>query len=189
MNYGDWIFLGVLLIMGGVGALVGFGKGLRLMTHGRLGIIFSTIICIILCYLFGSMILDIPFVGQLLADLAAKWAHIGFFVKIRLEIIIFYVALFILMMIVFSLIILIVSRVAESDNTVIKVFNKIGGAIIFIAMAFLLTFFVFQIIHWIGNTTAANFEQTLLTNAKAIVLPLYKANPMNGLVDFIKGLK
>ena len=183
MGYGDWIFLAVLIVIAVLGALIGFGRGLKFLTGGIIGIIIS----VVLCYLFGGMILDMPFVRKLLSDLAAHWANSKFLTSIRLEIIIYYIALFIIFTILRILIVLVIRSIAESDVLVMKIFNKIGGVVIFVGLAFLLMFFVFQIIQWIGGNSAANFYKLLKTNCNAIVRPLYEHNPMQGLVKLVTG--
>lgn len=182
MNYGDWIFLAIFLAIAVAGALIGFGRGLKFLTGGIVGVAIS----IVLCYFFGGMILDIPFVSGLLSDLAAKWSHVSFLVTIRLEIIIYYIALFLLFTLARIIIVSIIKHITDSDVIVIRIFNKIGGVILFVGLAFLLMFFVFQIIHWIGDGTADSFRN-LLRNSSNIVVRLYDKNPMKGLVDFVTG--
>ena len=182
MGYGDWIFLAVLIGVAALGSIIGFGGGLKFLTGGIIGIIIS----IVLCYLFGGMILNIPFVSKLLSDLAAKWSNVKFLSTIRLEIIIYYLALFIIFTLLRILIVAIIGGIAESDVLLMRILNKIGGAILFAGLALLITFFVFQVIHWIGGDTAASFYKTLKTNCNAIVRPLYESNPMKGLVNLVK---
>lgn len=182
MGYGDWIFLGVLLVVAIIGALLGFGKVLKFLTKGIIGLIIS----VFLCYTFGGIILDWPFVSGMLADLASHWSNIGFLSLIRLEIIIYYIGLFLVFTLLRILIVGLIGHISESDLLVMKIFNKVGGALLFTLLAFLLLFFVFQIIHWIGGNTAANFSSLLEMNCNAIVRPIYEGNPMNALVEFLR---
>ena len=62
----DWIALGIIVVFAAIGALIGFGRGLKFLTGGIFGIIIS----VVLCYIFGSMILGVPFVNDLLTKLA-----------------------------------------------------------------------------------------------------------------------
>lgn len=175
MGYGDWIFVGALLIVAILGAMFGFGKVLSLFVLNKL---VRIIISIFVCYTFGGMILSIPFVNQMLADLAVNWAHINILTKIHFEIILYYIVLFIITM----LIVLILSRVIRSISEVqflpIKILNKACGAILFCAFALLLMLFVFHIISWIGGETAKSLLVALQTDANALVRPLYENNPM-----------
>lgn len=185
MGLGDWIFLAVLLGIAAIGALLGFGKVLKFVTGGIVGIIIS----IILCYCFGGMILAIPFVSRLLSDLASHWAHIDFLVKIHLEIIIYYIALFIVAMVLRIVIVMIIKHIAESDVFIMKLFNRIFGAILFLAFAFIIMGLTFQIIQWIDGSTAASFASLLETKGPAILRPLYENNPMSALLNFITSKK
>lgn len=185
MGFGDWIFLAVLLGVVVLGAMLGFGKILKFVTGGIVGIIIS----VFLCYCFGGVILEIPFVDQMLKDLASHWAHIGWLSAIHLEIIIYYVALFIITMVLRIIIVLILKSIVETDVIVMRVINKVLGAILMAVFGFLIMGLVFQIIGLIGGTTEANFYNSLATSANAIVRPLYDWNPMSSLVDLVRGIR
>ena len=181
MTVADWIFLGGLLLSLGLGALLGFGKLVKALTGGIVGVLIS----IVLCYCFGGMIMNIPAVSALLSRLSANWAGNAFLVKIHLEVIIYYVALFIIFSLLRVLIVFIFKNIAESDVLVMKIINKACGALLFAAVALLLMFLVFQIIVWIGGSTAAEFDSKLA--GSMIVRPLFEHNPMAALVARIKG--
>ena len=182
MGLGDWIFIAVFLGIAVLGAIMGLGRGLKILTGGIFGIIISVLIC----YCLGGIILEIPFISQLLKDLAAHWAHIDWLTKIHLEIIIYYIALFIITMLVRILLVWIIRHVVESDFIVLKILNKVGGALLLVAVGFMLMFLVFQIIGWIGGQTEISFYEKLVTNGNAILRPLYEHNPMNSLIQHVK---
>lgn len=180
MGYGDWIFLSALLLVCGLGAILGFGKVLCMFVLNK---IVRIILAIFVCYTFGGMILGIPFVNQMLKDLASNWAHIEFLTKIHLEIVIYYIALFIITMLVVWILSRIIKGISEAKALPIKIINKVGGAILFGAFALAIMLLVFQIIAWVGGQTAANFENTLDINCPAILRPLYEHNPMRSLIN------
>lgn len=184
MGYGDWIFLGVLLVMALLGVIVGFGKGLSFFA----GKVTRVIVAVILCYFFGGVILKIPFVSTMLEELASKWAHIGFLAKIHLELIIYYIVLALIFMLLLFLTVKLIDRITDSDVPVINVVNRIGGALLFVAAAFVIILLVFQIIMWIGGNTAESFYNSLAANANCIVRPIYEHNPASGIVNFVKDL-
>ena len=62
MILADWIAIAVVAAFILIGALVGFGKGLKFFTGGIFGIIIS----ILVCYLVGGLVLEIPFVHDIL---------------------------------------------------------------------------------------------------------------------------
>lgn len=180
MGYGDWIFLGALLIVAILGSLLGFGKVFSLFVFNKL---VRILVSIFVCYTFGGMILSIPFINQLLIDLAANWAHVEFLTKIHLEIIIYYIVLFIIIMLIILILSKIIRGVSESKFLPIRVLNKTFGAILFVAFAMALMLLAFHIISWIGGETAKNFLSSLQTDANAIVRPLYENNPMTQWVE------
>lgn len=183
MGLSDWIFIGVAVLVLVLGSLIGFGKGLKFITGGIVGVIIS----VVLCYCFGGMILNIGFVQTMLADLSAKWSHITILNLIHLELIIFYVALFIIFSLARIILVKLFKNFAESDVLVIKIFNKVGGAILFLALAFLVMCLVFQVIQWIGGSTAEAFRGKIEMSGK-ILRYFYEHNPMAGLVDMVKGI-
>lgn len=182
MGYGDWIFLGVLLAVVLVGALLGFGKVFSVFVVNKY---VRIAVAVFICYTYGGMILSIPFVSQLLIDLRSNWSHIAFLSALHLEIIIYYIVLFVLSVLLILIFSKIVKGVSETDVLPVKILNKVGGAILFGVLAFTLMFLAFQIIVWIGGNTAINFQNILAENAGKIVLPLYTHNPLLRLVELV----
>lgn len=184
----DLVAVGVVVVFALLGVLVGFGKGLRFFTKG----IFGVIISIFVCYCIGGFIMQLSFVQELLTKFAALWADKeGFFFdiirKIRVEVIVYYIALFIVVQIIRIIIVAILKHVAEAKVLVMKVINKILGAILFIVMGVLLSLIVFQIIYWIGGDTAENFDN-LLGGSLFGLDKLFEHNPLIYIVDYLKGI-
>lgn len=180
MILADWIFIGGLLACLAIGSLIGFGRVLKFMTGGIIGILISLFIC----YAFGGLILDIPFIANMLTALASKWAHIGWLSAIHLEIIIYYVVLFILTMIIRKVIVTIFAHVMETDVLALKIINKVFGAVLFTALALLVMLLVFQIICWMGGDTAVDFLNKL--SGSNIVKPIFVNNPLTRLITMVK---
>lgn len=180
MILADWFFIGGTIICLVLGSLFGFGHLLKFLTGGIVGIIISLFVC----YTFGGLILDIPFVHGLLSGLASRWAHIGWLTKIHLEIIIYYVALFFITTLLRILIVKLFAFVVETDVFVLKIINKVGGALLFTALAFLIMLLVFQIINWIGGETLAGFSAKL--SGSSVVKPIFENNPLLRLVEMVK---
>lgn len=180
MVLADWFFIGGILISLFLGSIFGFGSLVKFLTGGIIGVFIS----IVVCYTFGGMILDIPFVNEILVKLASRWAHIEWLTKIHLEIIIYYVALFLIISLLRILIVKILTLVVESDVFVLKIINKAGGALLFTALAFLIMLLVFQIITWTGGETYLNFAAKL--SGSSIVKPIFENNPLLKLVEMVK---
>lgn len=180
MGYGDWIFVGALLIVAILGAMFGFGKVFSLFVLNKL---VRIIIAVFVCYTFGGMILSIPFVNQLLADIAVNWADINILTKIHFEIILYYIVLFTVTMIIIFILSRVIRSISESQFLPIKILNKACGAILLCALAFVLMLLVFHIISLIGGETAKSLLVSLQTDANAIVRPLYENNPMTQWIE------
>lgn len=179
MNLADWIFIGGIIICLILGSLFGFGHLLKFLTGGIIGILISVFVC----YTFGGLILDIPFVHEMLSNLASHWSHIGWLTAIHPEIIIYYVVLFLITMILRKLIVKILAFVVETDVLVLKIINKVGGALLFTAMAFLIMLFVFQVITWMGGGALYDLEKAL--SGSSIVKPIFENNPLLRLVEMV----
>lgn len=180
MGYGDWIFLGAMIVVLILGSLLGFGKVFSWFVLNK---IVRIVVAVFVCYTFGGMILGIPFVNRMLSALASNWSHVEFLTKIHLEIIIYYVALFLITVIVIAILSKIIRGISEADYKPVKVINKALGAILFGVFAFATMLLVFHIITWIGGETSQNFLGMLQTDAGAILRPLYENNPMTKLIE------
>ncbi|MCD8372568.1 MAG: hypothetical protein LUD27_04640 [Clostridia bacterium] len=157
----DWIALGLVVVFLALGALVGFGKGLKFFTSG----IFGIIIAVVVCYLTLGFVLNIEFVQDLLADFD-EWLRgtgsVGtFFADINIGKIVAAIILFIIVQIVRIIIVKIIKGIAEIDNIIFKVINKILGAVFFVAVLAAITLIVFQIFAMIGGETYDNFFANL----------------------------
>lgn len=177
----DWIAIGAVAGLALLGMLLGFGKGLKFFTSGIFGIIISVFIC----YCLGGFILTIPFVGDLLAKFAALWRgkenfFFNILTKIRLEIIVYYIVLFIVVQLARIIIVRLIKRVFEIKFILIKIINKVFGAVLFVGMGILIALLVLQIIHWVGGETAVSLLQKL--DGSVFKLDkLFLNNPLNSI--------
>ena len=173
----DYIALAILVVFAAIGALVGFGKGLKFLTGGIFGIIIS----VVLCYIFGSMILGIPFVNDLLTKLAESIG--GWSIAVT---VIYYIVLFV----IFTLLRILVRKVAEADVLVMKIINRILGAVLLAAFGILLGLLALQIIYWVQVSEAGlgeiytNWMMSESGEPSAIVGALYLKNPLSALADY-----
>lgn len=180
----DWIIIAVLVVGLGIGALLGFGKWLKFFTSGVFGILISVIIC----YFVGGGILQLAFVQEALSKLAALWADKGGFgysllTKIHLEIIIYYLVLFLIVQIIRIIIVKVLQKGFEADLKPVKVVNRILGAVFAFAILFFIMLLVLWVVAWVGGDTAASwgayFEKSGFVGA------LYRNNPIAGIGDYI----
>lgn len=183
MGYGDWIFLGVMLIVIMLGSVLGFGKVFSWFVLNK---IVRMLLAVFVCYTFGGMILGISVVNRMLTELASYWSHIDFLTKIHLEIFIYYIVLFLITLIIISILAKLIRGLSEASYRPVKVINKLFGAIAFAALALAIMLLAFHIITWIGGDTSKNFLNMLQTDAGAILRPLYENNPMTKLIEMVK---
>lgn len=180
----DWIALVLMVVALAVGALLGLGKWLKFLTSGIFGIIIS----IVVCYLLGGGIMQLEFVQELLAKFASLWADKGGFgfallTKIHLEIIVFYLVLFVLVQIVRILLVKLVQKGLEAPVLPIKIINRVFGAAVACAIVLLLGLIVLWVVSWVGGDTAASWA-TYFEKSKFIGA-LYRNNPISGIGDYI----
>lgn len=162
MQVCDWIVIGVILLGLLFGALIGFGRLLKIFTGGIIGVIISVVVT----YFCLGVVSSWGFVQDLMAKLigamqSSENAFVGFLLKIGIEKIILAVGLFIVIQIIRIIIVSIIKGVVESDNVVCKVINKIGGAIFFTAIICMVALIVFHVVDLIGGATEENFRASL----------------------------
>lgn len=157
----DWVAVGLVALFLLIGCLAGFGKGLKFFTSG----IFGFIISIVVCYFFGGFVYKLGFVQKLLAMLieamSGKNGFCDFLIKIRIDVIVYYVALYIAVSLIRLITVLIIKNVAEVRNPVMKIINRTLGMVLFATVLIMLTLLVFHFIMFIGGTTAEGFAAKL----------------------------
>lgn len=157
----DWVAVGLVALFLIIGFLAGFGRGLKFFTSG----IFGFIISVFVCYFFGGLIYKLEFVQSLLAKLieamTGKNGFCDFLIKIRIDIIVYYAALFTIVSLLRIIIVLIIKNIAEAQNAVMKIINRTLGMVLFAAVLVMLALLTFHIITFIGGTTAQGFAEML----------------------------
>ncbi len=185
MLLADWIVVGILAFFCLIGIWVGFARGLRFFTSGFFGII----IAIIVCYALGGPIYKIGFVqdllGKLTAALTGKNTFCDILVSIRIDLIVYYVALFIIVLILRLIIVKIVLAIAEIDNVVITFIDRIFGVVFFAAVTLLFMLVAFWIINLIGGTTAGTVTEAI-AGSKLKLDWFYENNPLMIIIKVIK---
>ena len=172
MVLADWIAIGIVVVFIALGALIGFGSGLKFFTSG----IFGIIIGVVVCALVGTVFLEVGFVRDLLDKLAACWENVDFLVKIRLDVVIYYIILFIVVQLLRIIIVMIIKHVTQSKNVIIRIINRTLGAVLFLALGVLLAFLALKIIGWVGGDTAMNLYDSLTGSAFKLDVLFEKLN-------------
>ena len=149
----DYVFIGGVLLFALIGLGLGFGKQLSLLTRGILGLIISVFVC----YLIFGLVYNIPFVQSLLEKFKQVLASsdkpvVSFLLKIRIDIIAYAVALFILVTLARILVVYIIKNVMEIESTPMKIVNKTLGLVLGVAVFFALGIIALQVIFLIYGT-------------------------------------
>ncbi|MDE7168187.1 MAG: hypothetical protein K2O28_04990 [Clostridia bacterium] len=160
----DWIFLGIIL--GGLvlGALFGFGGIFKFFTTGIFGIIISVVVCVFIGTAFYGTCE--PLLDKIQEAIMANenW-FCQFLGKLNVQVILYYIILFVVVWLLRFIVVKIIKAVSESENKVIKIMNRIMGAVFFLLILLLILFFVFFLIGWVGGPTADNFSEYLAGGA------------------------
>lgn len=181
----DWIFLVIIILFALIGFLVGFGRGLRFFTRGFFGFLISVFVC----YSLGGLIIHISFVADLLTRFRGVFVgkeawYFKLLLAIRIDVIVYYIVLFIIVQIVRIIIVKIISRVFEINNIVLKFINRLFGIVLFLFALVVLTMIVFQVIYWIGGNTAASFTEKISGSALKIDW-FYEHNPLTKIIEIL----
>ena len=186
MHFIDWIIIVLILLFCVLGMLFGFGKGLKFFTGGIIGIIIS----IFICYALGGIIYNIGFVAKALDSFRNSLAGKGntfcnILLKIQIDIIVYYVALFIVVTILRIIIVRILKNIFEIENVVIIIINKFFGVILFVGAFFVLLLLAFFVIGLIGGSTEANLL-VKISDSKIGLDWLYGHNPFMKIIYVIR---
>ena len=168
-----------------LGSIVGFGKGLRFLTGG----IFGKIISVVICYFLFGIVLNWGFVQDLLGKFIAllQSSENGIckiLLTVRIDLIVFAVALFIVVQILRRIIVAVVCGIFEADNLVMRLINRLLGIVLFLAIFAIVILIVFQIIALIGGTEGAFYQN--LVGSKFGLDKLFAENPLNAIIQSIK---
>ena len=185
MIFADLIL--ILLIVASVllGAIFGFGKGLKWFTSG----IFGKIISIVVCYFLFGVVLNWGISQALLSKFIAALEANGsgfcnFLLSIRIDLIVFAVALFIVVQILRVIVVSIIRRVMEIKNKGVIVINKVLGIVLFAAFAAMAGLIVFQVIAWISGAEGPVY-QSLQGSAFGLDY-VFSHNPLNAFFESIR---
>ena len=180
----DLITLGVIMLTALIGAISGFGNGLKFFARGWLG----RIISIIICYFLFGLVLKIPFVQDLLQKFVAtldgeKW-YLKILTYVRIDMIVFAVVLFFAVQLVKKLVVSLINGLFSINTPFIRVLNKLLGVFIYLFLLLLLVLIVFQIAYLIDGANGAIYQKT---HGSLFGLDkLYLDNPLNKVIESIK---
>ena len=187
MIFADYILLLLIVASIFLGAIFGFGKGLKWFTKGR----FGKIISIVVCYFLFGVVLNWGVVQVLLGKFTAALEANGsgfcnFLLAIRIDLIVFAIALFIIVQILRIIVVAIIRKIMEIKNKFFIVVNKVLGVALFAGFAAMAGLIVFQIIAWISGAEGPLY-QSLQGSAFGLDY-VFKNNPLNAFFESIRNI-
>ena len=151
MVVADWVAIGIAVVFLALGAILGFGRGLKFFTSG----VFGIIIGVVVCALVGTVFLNVGFVGDFVAKFPWEW----------LGIVVYYIIHLVIVQGFRKIIVIILKNILEMYNIVNKIVNRTLGAVFFLAIGVLLALLVLKIIGWVGGDTAEGLYNNLVGSA------------------------
>lgn len=171
-----------------LGYVIGFGRLLKFFTGGIIGVLIS----IIVCFMFGGIIAQIPFISELIIKGNAFFAEKSdFLAKIYLATILYYIALFIVVQVVRVIVVKLIAAIFDPKNKqgainkARSVVNRMFGLLLFGAAYVFLVYLVLAVLALL--TDMPSVQQFLATaqEKNTFIYMLYTHNPIN-LVPLLK---
>lgn len=166
-----------------LGFLLGFGRVLRFLTGGIVGIVISIFVCI----MFGGIIANFSFVSDLIASGNAYFGEIAAILeKMNVATIIYYIVLFLVVQILRIIIVKTIAKIFQPQKGtkgfgVRNAINKTLGVILMGGGWVLLTYFVLAVISLL--TDVASIGEFILKmeteSPNSIFYLLYTHNPID----------
>ena len=162
MNVADLIALGVIIVVALLGAGLGFGRFLGVLTHGIVG----KIVSVIVCYFIFGIVLDWEITKNLIAKfIEFMQSQDNFFcnilLKLRIDLVAFAIALFFVVQLLKKFLAFLIRALFEIDLFVIRLINKVLGVILAVLVLIMATLIIFQIMSLGGTETVGKITSWL----------------------------
>lgn len=185
MIIADYVAIGVILLFALIGGSMGFGRFLEFLTHGITGMIIS----IVVCYFLFGIVLDWSFVQNLLAMFVEFLQSNDNFIcnlllQVRIDLIVFAVALFIVVQILKKIAASLVCNIFEIDFFAIRIVNKLFGIVLALAFLIALTLIGFQLVTYASSDTIGQFSGWLSGSFFKLDV-LFIENPLHSILESI----
>ncbi|MCQ2388027.1 MAG: hypothetical protein MJ066_06270 [Clostridia bacterium] len=149
----DYVALAIAVASLLIGVIAGFGKQLKALTSGFTGFIISVVIW----YFLSGVLLNVPFVENLLNQFNGVLAGsdnviVKLLISVRIDLVVYLIVLFIIVSILKTIIVAILKKTVEAENVVMIVINKVLGVVIAFAIFALIVLIAFQVFYWISGT-------------------------------------
>ena len=167
-----------------LGFLMGFGRVVKLITGGLVGVIFSVFVCV----MFGGLIAEIPFVADLIAKGNAYFGDKAqILAKLNFATWIYYVILFLLVQIVRIILVKCIAKMftpkekGSAAYAVRNTVNRVLGLISLGATFVLVVFFVLAVVALFSDVPSVQtmLDEFASSDKTSIFYMLYKNNPID----------
>lgn len=178
MVIADLVAMALILGVVVIGYKVGVGKVLAVVTGGIVG----KIISVLVCYFLYGMILELPFVQNLLKAFvdwisASDSSFVKLLLYIRIDMIVYFVALFIVVQLIRKLVVILIGKALSIIPLVDKTFGILLSLVFFAALVLI----AFQITFWITGAEGPLYK--LLEGSLLGLDKLYQHNPLNSIIE------
>lgn len=181
----DRFFIILMAVSALLGIVFGLGRVLKSLTNHLPGKIAAGVFT----YFIYGTVLNLGFVNSLLTSFVTMIADMdNFFSKvlliIRIDMIVFAVALFFAVRIVQKLAVSLVAKIIEAKNPVFIVVNRVGGALLSAGCMFIVFLIILQFSYWTSGRDGAMYE-TLKDSAIGLDR-LFLNNPLNAITETVR---
>lgn len=165
------VFL-IIVALGGYG--MGFGKSLKAITGGMVGIVISVFVCVA----FGGTLQSLPFIKSFIETINTGSAEIwGFLEILHLGHVAFYVIMFLIVQIIRIIVVNTLAKIDYSQNKVIVVINKLLGSVLCLAFVCGIILLALAALNIFEN---AQFAQNIISKfSDSYLYVIYNNNPIN----------
>ncbi len=179
----DFVTIIVFLAFVFLGAFIGFGRGLQLVTHGFVG----SAISVVVCYFIYGVVLDWAFAQSLIAKFvqfmqAQNTGFCDFLLSIRIDMIAFFGALFLIVQLIRKLAFGLIRSFFEIDVFFMRITNKVLGIALALFVLITVALIVFQIITWAGDGAIESVLSVFRGSALGLD-KLFLNNPLNSIIE------
>ncbi len=173
MNTIDLISLAVLIIIAIIGYALGFGKSLKMVTGGIVGLIISLFVCFAFGGFFQGLTPVANFITKINDITTGYWEFLKY---LKLGYVAFYLLLFAAVQIARGIVVKTIAKIDYAKNKAIKIINKILGAALCLAFFGGLLLLAFGGIKLIESTS---FAQGILDKiSDSYLMVIYQNNPI-----------
>ena len=171
----DYVAAGVIVLFGAIGAFVGFGRGVKVLSKGLVGIVTTVAVC----YSLSGFVFDIGFVRAFTEWMRSSLvsSEIGLLktlANVRIEKIAVFAIMFLAVFSVKTAIAGFLVGISRIDCAIIRVTDRTLGAALGLAFALVLALAALSVVYMVsGAEGGAVFEGSFLK-----IDVLYKNNPI-----------